>query len=551
MLLFTKQRDTKDKNDLSVEVSTLKSDLETGSEKPEVSEMKRGLNARHLQFIALCGSIGTALFVGTGTPLVTCGPAPLFTLFLIVSTAVYFVMNYLAEMACWLPTKGLAPANFVTRYAETSMGFACGWTYWYSYAILVPVESTAAGLVLQYWVSDDTVPIGVWIAVFWVVMVGINLIAVQFYGESEFFFGVIKLSCIIGLIIVGFVIFFGGGPEKDRVGFRYWQDPGSFALHLVPEQRDTARFLDTWTAIIRSSLAFVLGPELIITSGGETQNPRRNIAKASRRFIYRLLGFYILGTFIITVTVPYNDPNLVGGVESGASGSKASPFVAGIQNAGIPVLNHIVNGVIFSSALSSGTSFLYASSRCLVGLAREGSAPKLFLKVNRLGVPYYSVGLGALIGLLGFLNVSSSSQNVFNWLTNIVTVGGFFCWVCTGIAYLRWRKAIAFNGLQNEVPFKSILQPYGAWFAVCFFSIVALTNGYEVFFNWDVANFFAAYITFPFFFILYFVHKIWYRTPWLFKIEDIDILGGQEFIEEEEEEVKAGTWYGKVGQFLF
>lgn len=553
MIFFPKKSIGDNKSNLFVEVNSLSSDFERSdnAESKNRNQVKRGLNSRHLQFIALCGSIGTALFVGSGVPLTTCGPAPLFTSYLVVCAAVYFVMNYLSEMVCWLPIKGIAPATMVTRYAEPTLGFACGWTYWYSYAILVPSESTAAAMVLQYWVSNETVNIGVWIAIFWVIMVGINLTAVKFYGESEFFFGIVKLSCIIGLIICGFVIFFGGAPTHDRLGFRYWNHPGAFAEHLVPTHRNTARFLDTWTAIIRSSLAFVLGPELIITSSGEVERPRANIAKASRRFIWRLITFYIFGIFIITVTVPYNDPNLVGAIDSGSSGAMASPFVIGIQNAGIPVLNHIVNAVIFSSALSSGNAFLYASSRCLLGLAKEGSAPKLFLRTNKFGVPYYSVAAGALIALLGFLNVSSSSVEVFNWLTNIITIGGFFCWICTGIAYLRWRKAIAWNNFEDKVPLKTPLQPYGTWFAIIFFAIVALTNGYEVFFSWNTSNFIAAYITFPFFFVLYVGHKIWYRTPFLTRVEDIDLTTGQDEVEEEKELDPPKSAYEKCMRWLF
>ncbi|CAG8180183.1 unnamed protein product, partial [Penicillium nalgiovense] len=428
-------KETPKEYSLRVDVHSLEivNDVERGEicTVSELGELLRGLNSRHLQFIALCGSIGTALFVGSGIPLATCGPAPLLTSYLIVCTIVYFIMNYLAEMICWLPIKGTTPASLVTRYVEPSLGFACGWIYWYSYAILVASENTASAIVIQYWISSERVNVGVWIAIFWIIMVGVNLTAVKYYGESEFWFGIIKLSCIVGLVICGLVIFFGGAPAHDRLGFRYWQNPGSFAEHLVKSNRNTARFLDTWTAIIRSSLAFVLGPELIITSSGEVERPRANIAKASRRFIWRLVMFYLCGIFIITVTVAYNDPNLVGAIKSGAGGAAASPFVIGIQNAGIPVLNHIVNAVIFMSALSSGNAFLYASSRCLVGLALEGSAPKIFAKTNRWGTPCYAVSAGALVGLLGFLNVSKSSVQVFNWLTNLITVGGFMCWICT------------------------------------------------------------------------------------------------------------------------
>lgn len=550
MLLFSKKKDLK-KDSPMVKVDSFNSDTEKGDVEEVSDDLERGLTGRHLQFIALCGSIGTALFVGSGVALVQCGPAALLTSFCVTLIGVFFVMNYLAEMACWMPSTGLGPASFVKKYCEPSLGFATSVMYIYSYAILVPVENIAAVFVIQYWVSPDVVPTAAWIAILFVVMLGFNLITVKFYGESEFIFGTMKLTCILGLIILGFVIFFGGGPDHDRKGFRYWQDPGAFALHVVPDQVNTARFLDIWTAIVRSAFAFILGPELIITAGGECQRPRHNISKASRRFIYRLVIFYIFGVFVITVTVPYNDSSLIGAIDDGASGARASPFVVGIQNAGIPVLNHIVNAVIFMSALSAGNSFLFAGSRALVNLAKEGSAPKCFLKTNRFGVPYYSVSLVGVFGLLAFLNVNSDAAQAFTWLSNLVTIGGFICWIFTGIAYLRWRKAIAYNGLEHEVPYKSPLQPYGAYFAIIYFGLVTITNGYDVFFNFNGSDFVAAYISIPIFILLYVGNKIWSKTPWMIKIEDIDLTTGLDEIEFEEEIPPPSSIHGKVLHWLF
>lgn len=550
MLFFNKKTESKG-DSLMVEVDSYKSDIEQGEIYETQNEMRRGLSGRHLQFIALCGSIGTALFVGTGVALTTCGPAALLTAFLTTSIGVFFVMNYLAEMACWMPSTGLGPASFVTRYCEPSLGFAISILYIYLYGILVPTENIVAVFVLQYWVSPDVVPTAAWIAILFVVMLSFNLIAVNFYGESEFFFGILKLTTIIGLIICGIVIFFGGAPDEGRLGFRYWQDPGSFALHLVPDQVNTARFLDVWTAIIRSAFAFILGPELIITAGGECERPRHNISKASRRFIYRLIIFYILGVLVITVTVPYNDSSLIGAISNGDSGARASPFVVGIQNAGIPVLNHIVNAVIFSSALSSGNSFLFAGSRALVNLAKEGSAPPVFLKTNRFGVPYYSVLSVGVLGLLAFLNVDSDAAQAFTWLSNLVTIGGFICWIFAGVAYLRWRKAIAYNGLEDDVPYKSPLQPYGTYFAIVYFGLVTITNGYAVFFDFNGSDFVAAYITIPIFLVLYFGNKLWKKTPWMIKIEDIDLTTGLDEIEEEEEIPPPDSIHGKVLHWLF
>lgn len=264
----------------------------------------------------------------------------------------------------------------------------------------------------------------------------LNIVAVSWYGEAEFWFASLKIIAIIGLIILGVVLFFGGGPNHDRLGFRYWEHPGAFKQGYLVSNVNTSRFLAFWTALIKSGFSFIFSPELITTAAGEAVAPRRNIPKATNRFIYRLFAFYVLGSLVIGVTVAYNDKSLLSGVASGGSGAGASPFVIGIQNAGIQGLNHVINAVILTSAWSSGNSWVYAGSRTLYSLAREGQAPKVFTRCNKNGVPYVAVLITWAIGLLSFLNLSSSGADVFYWFTNITTVGGFISWVLVGVAYL-------------------------------------------------------------------------------------------------------------------
>lgn len=516
------------------------------------NDVHRGLKSRHVQLIALGGCIGTGLFVGSGGALSSAGPAGLLTAYLIMAIVLYFVMNPLGEMTTYLPIRGVSCSGLVSRYADPSLGFACGWNYWYSFVILVATEVTAASSVINYW--TDKVHIAVWIVIFLIVIVALNFSAVQYYGETEFWFASLKIFCILGLIIVGIVIFFGGAPASDGVlGFHYWKTPGAFAYHITTG--NTGRFTDVWTGVIRSAFAFILGPELVVTAAGETESPRRNIPKATNRFVYRIIFFYVAGSLVIGVTVAYDNGRLMNAISSGASGAAASPFVIGIQLAGIKVLNHIVNAVILTSAWSSGNSYLFASSRSLLTLAKEGQAPKIFAKCNRWGVPYYSVGLSSLIACLAFLNVSSGTTSVFNWFSNICTVGGFLGWISLGILYIRFRKAIFYNNLWDRVPFKTPFQPYSTYFMVIVVSIITLTNGYAVFIhgNWSAADFVAAYITLPIFFVLYAGHKIWYRTPFLIPLDQIDVTTGLEEVEEEEKatpERIPKNWVEKVWFWL-
>ncbi|KAH3686095.1 hypothetical protein WICPIJ_002932 [Wickerhamomyces pijperi] len=497
-------------------------DLELGED-----GLKHGLKSRHVQLIALGGTIGTGLFIGSGGTLSKCGPAGLLTGYLILATVIYFIMNQLGVMVTYLPQHG-SISELARRYVDPSLGFATAAIYVYTFLILVCSEISAAAIIIEYW--TDKVPVGVWIVIMLALIIVLNFSAVKYYGESEFWFASLKILLIVGLIIVGIVIFFGGGPNQTHVlGFHYWKHPGPFKEHL--SHGNTGRFLDCWTAIIKSGFAFIVGPELVAITAAETQNPRRNVAKASRRFIWRLMFFYCVGALIIGIIVGSDNPHLL----NGSSDASASPFVIGIQNVGIKGLNHVINAVVLTSALSAGNSFFYAGTRYLLTMAEQGQAPKIFKKVNSWGVPYYCCLFCALISCLSFLNVNSASADVFNWFSNMCTISGFIGWMIVGISYLRFEKAIRLNGLYDRLPYKPIWAPYTVYYSVGFIFILTLTNGYAVFFDFKASDFIAAYITLPFFFVFYFGHKIYTRNwNWCYAIEEIDVLSGLDDAEREE-----------------
>ncbi|KXS93681.1 hypothetical protein AC578_3182 [Pseudocercospora eumusae] len=422
-------------------------------------QLERGLKSRYIQFLALGGAIGTGLFVGFGAILSTVGPAPLFMAYLSMMFVVWIVMNDLAEMVTYLPLKGISIPYFVNRFVESSLAFGDGWNYWYAYAILVAAEATAGAIIIEYWTAS--VSAGVWIAVILVVILLLNIVEVAFFGEAEFCFASIKLITILGLIILGVVLFFGGGPSHDRLGFRYWtyQDEyGAFKEYMAPG--NTGKFLAYWTAFVRAGFAFITSPELIALAAGETVAPRRNIPKAAKRFV--LLG---------------------------ASNASASPFVIGIQNAGIEGLNHVINAAILTSAWSAGNAFCYSGSRILYSLALSNQAPAIFKRTTRFGVP------------------------------NTSTISGFIAWIVALITYIRFRQAMIFNKMLDVLPFRTPLQPYASYFMVFLISLLPLTNGFQVFFpsEWNVSNFLAAYVTLPIFLALYLGHKAYFTTMYVVK----------------------------------
>jgi amino acid transporter len=359
------------------------------------------------------------------------------------------------------------------------------------------------------------------------------------------------------LIIVGIVLFFGGGPaQTSRLGFRYWNNPGAFNPYLVPGS--TGKFLAYWTAFVRAGFAFITSPELIALAAGETVAPRRNIPKAARRFIWRLAIFYGVASLVIGVIVPSNDPRLL----SPDSNASASPFVIGIQNAGIPVLNHVINAAVLTSAWSAGNAFLFSGSRTLYGLALTNQAPKFLSKTNRYGVPWPAILATWTFGLLAYLNVSNSGAQVFTWFSNLSTISGFIGWIVCLITYLRFRRALIFNNALQSLPYTTPFQPYASYVALAILIILTLTNGFHVFFpaNWSAANFLAAYITLPIFLVLYLGHKVWASwkgksafTSFAIKISEVDVVTGKREMDELEArwpEPVAENWWQRVWYWI-
>lgn len=378
---------------------------------------RRGLKSRHAQMIALGGSIGTGLFVGSGATLTRGGPAFILVCYTILSILVLFIVTAITEVAAHLPVVGGTMSYFGFRYASSSLGFAMGWLYWYSLGIAVPYEITAAGLVIDYW--DSPVNIGVWITLFIIVIIGLNFFPVGVYGETEFWFASLKVFMMIGLLILSFVLFWGGGPSHQRLGFHYWRDPGAANTYI--QEGAAGRMIAFTSTLVLSAFPFVFAPELLVVTAGEMQSPRRNLPIAARRYFYRLIIFYLVGVLAIGVICSSKNPALT----DGGAGAKASAFTVGISNAGIHGLGSVVNAVIITSAWSSANSFLYISSRSLYSLAIAGNAPAVFKKCTKGGVPYMAVGASACFSVLAYLNCGDSGSTVFTWFVNLTNTSGF------------------------------------------------------------------------------------------------------------------------------
>jgi amino acid transporter len=482
-----------------------------GAQQPE---LKRKLKSRHLQMIAIGGTIGTGLFIGSGGAIAKSGPAGALIAYLFVGTIIYSVITSLGEMATYIPISGAFTA-YATRFIDPSLGFSMGWIYWFSWAMTYALELTATGLIIQYW--NPNLSIGIFIGVFWVVITSINMLPVSFYGEFEFWISTVKVLTVMGFLIFGVCVDAGAGV-KGYLGFATWKNPGAFADYLL-ESGPLAKFVGFWAVLIQAGFSYQ-GTELVGIAAGEAENPRKNVPAAIKKTFYRILFFFVFTIFFIGLLVPYTNQGLL----SDASDATASPFVIAAQLAGVKVLPGLINAILLFVVLSAANSNVYSGSRILVGLANDGSAPAFFKRTSSKGVPYVAVAFTAAFGFLAFLNLSQNGGQVFNWLLNITAVAGFITWACINGCHIAFMRALAPRNISRDtLPYKAMWQPFFAWYGLFFNILIILTQGFTAFIPWNTTNFFIAYVSVILFIVMYVGHKIIMRTKFVGSLEaDID-----------------------------
>merc|ERR1711939_881434 len=345
------------------------------------NQLNQTLRSRHLHMIAIGGSIGAGLFVGTGSALSTGGPAALLIGFAIIGIMMFNVVYALGELAVMYPVSG-GFYTYSTRFIDPSWGFAMGWNYVFQWAIVLPLELTVCGLTLQYWPGARDVSIAVWISVFWVAIILINIFGTLGYAEEEFWSSCLKLVTIVVFMIIALILVLGGGPSGGRYdsywGARLWYNPGVFRNG----------FKGFCAVFVPAAFSFA-GTELVGLAAAESANPVKALPGAIKQVFWRITLFYILGLFFVGLLVASNDENLLGAENPYAEG--ASPFVLAARYAGLNGYDHYLNVIILISVLSIGVSCVYGGSRTLTALAQEGYAPKVFTYVDKSGRPLPSV----------------------------------------------------------------------------------------------------------------------------------------------------------------
>ncbi|KAF2090804.1 putative amino acid permease [Saccharata proteae CBS 121410] len=484
------------------------------------SPLSRKLKGRHLQMIAIGGSIGTGLFVGSGKALADGGPASLLIAFSLIGIMLYCTVHALGEMAVLFPVAGSFSA-YSTRFVDPAWGFAMGWNYALQWLVVLPLEIVAASITVNYW-NDGKIDNSAWVAIFLVVIISINLFGVKGYGEAEFVFSIIKVIAVIGFIILGIILNCGGGPKGGYIGGRYWHDPGAF----------NHGFKGLCSVFVTAAFAFA-GTELVGLAAAETQNPRKSLPTAVKQVFWRITLFYIVSLTLVGLLVPYNDDRLMSGTSS--ADAKASPFVLAIKNAGIDVLPSIMNVVIMIAVLSVGNSSIYGSSRTLAALAEQGQAPKWLGYIDRQGRPMGGIILSSLLGFLAFLASSSAEGDVFDWLLAISGLSSIFTWMSICFAHIRFRKGWKVQGHSlDELAYRSQPGVIGSWIGFLFNVLVLIAQfwvgfapiGYgDMTASELVENFFEVYLAFPIVFAFYIPYKLWYKTPFV-RAHNMDLHTG-------------------------
>ncbi|WLS78260.1 aromatic amino acid transporter AroP [Erwinia pyri] len=418
--------------------------------------LKRGLKNRHIQLIALGGAVGTGLFLGIADTIRMAGPSVLLG-YAIGGFIAFLIMRQLGEMVVEEPVAG-SFSHFAYKYWGNFAGFASGWNYWILYVLVAMAELTAVGKYIQYWYPE--IPTWASAAVFFVLINAINLTNVKVYGEMEFWFSIIKVAAVVGMILFGCWLLFGGHAGPDAKVSNLWDRGGFFPNGISG--------LVMAMAVIMFSFG---GLELVGITAAEADDPEKSIPKATNQVLYRILIFYIGSLTVLLSLYPWT--KVIGG---------ASPFVMIFHDLGDSLVANALNVVILTAALSVYNSCVYCNSRMLFGLAQQGNGPKALLKVDARGVPVMAIGVSAAATALCVLINYLMPGEAFGLLMALVVSALVINWAMISLAHLKFRRKKDQQGVETR--FKALLYPLGNWICLLFLAgilvIMAMTPGMAI-----------------------------------------------------------------------
>ena len=404
------------------------------------SQLKHGLSNRHIQLIALGGSIGTGLFLGISQTIQLAGPAVILG-YAIAGLIAFFMMRQLGEMVVEEPVSG-SFSFFAYKYWSPFAGFMSGWNYWVLNVLVCMAELSAIGLYVQYWWPE----IPTWVSAlgFFILINMINLMHVKVFGEMEFLFSMIKILAIIGMIGFGAYLLASGHAGETASVSNLWALGGFFPNGISG--------LVMAMAIIMFSFG---GIELVGITAAEAKDPTKTIPKAVNQIVYRVLLFYICTIFILLSLYPWNQ------IAEGGS-----PFVLIFDSLGSQSVATILNFVVLTAAISVYNGTSYGTSRMLLGLSEQGNAPKFLSKINQRGIPYTAILTSAVVTLICVILNYMFPEKAFKLLMNLVVSAIVINWMVLSLTHLKFKQRML--QLKKMSIFPSIAYPVTNYSRVVF-----------------------------------------------------------------------------------
>ncbi|EPQ30961.1 uncharacterized protein PFL1_01150 [Pseudozyma flocculosa PF-1] len=476
---------------------------------PDQIRLARKLSSRVVQMIALAGTIGTGLFLGTGKSLAAGGPASLLICYAIAGFVVYLTMLSLGEMAALMPISG-SFGIYASRFVDESFGFAVISNYWLNDAVSTAADLVAAQILLQYWTPNDVFPGWAISLIFLVFLVAVNVVSVRGYAELEYLLSLLKIATIIVFIIAGIVVNAGVNDTRSYLGFRYW---------TVGDAPFVGGFGGFASVFVTASFALG-GTESICITAAETKNPTKTIPKTIRNVFWRIVIFYILSLLVIGIDIDYRNPRLTG---SGGKNASISPFTLVFEQLGSNVAGNFINAVVMTSVLSAGNHALYAGTRLLHSMAINGQAPAVFGRVSKTThVPWVALLATSSISGLCFGSSYIGAGQVWTWLQNLVGVSNQLSWLSIGVSSVRFRRALIVQGKLSTLPYRNWTQPWGPYVVIVMSTFMILVQGWSAFDPFNVSDFFSYYVEILLMLLCFAAWKVWKRTR-LVALHQVDL----------------------------
>jgi AAT family amino acid transporter/D-serine/D-alanine/glycine transporter len=411
------------------------------------SKLSRGLQSRHIQLIAIGGTIGVGLFLGSAKAIHNAGPGLLLS-YVLGGIAVFFIMRALGELLTYRPVAG-SFASYAAEFVSPFTGYLTGWTYWFTWVVTGMAELTAIGLYVNYWLPDLPQWIPALVALF--VLYGTNLLAVRVYGELEFWFALIKVATIVSLIVAGLaVIFFNIGDLGQTASFsNLWSHGGFLPFGMMGVILTLQIVMFAYT-----------GVELIGVTAGEAANPSEVLPKATNNVIYRILIFYVGALVVIMALVPWNELS-----------PTVSPFVYVFEKIGVPAAASVITLVVITAAASSCNGGIFSTGRMLYTLGQNGHAPARLGTLNERHVPAAGIHISALVMLLGVALNYFVPKEAFSWITSVAVTGSLWTWIIIMFSHMKYRKAVAAGSVKG-VSYRMPGAPVANWLVIIFLLIV-------------------------------------------------------------------------------